>query len=178
MSRLPIVSPENLTESARTLFGQIRQAIGKVPNAYALIGGHSPAALGLLLAGDDALSHGQLARADIEAVRLAISEQNGCDYCVAAHATVGKLVGLKPEEIRQLRAGEATGQAQRDALVSFARQVAGSRGLVAEPVVQAVLAAGYTPGQIVEVLLTIALIGFTNLVNRVNDTAIDFPRPE
>lgn len=178
MSRLPAKPTEHIAESAQTLFGQIRKTIGKVPNAYTLIGSHSPAALGFLLNGDNVLSQGQLTRSEIEAVRLAVSELNGCDYCVAAHTAVGKLVGLKPEEIRKFRAGEATGHSQRDALVSFARHVASSRGLVDESVVQAVMAAGYTPGQIIEVLLTIALIGFTNLVNRVNDTPIDFPTPE
>ncbi len=178
MSRLPSMPDAQIGESAQTLFEQIRKSLGKVPNAYALIGGHSPAALGLLLNGDRVLSQGQLSPRDIEAIRLTVSELNGCDYCVAAHATVGKLVGLKPEEIRQLRAGEATGQAQRDALVGFARQVSGSRGPVQESVVQGVMAAGYTPGQIIEALLAIALIGFTNLVNRVNDTPIDFPKPE
>jgi len=178
MSRLPSKPAEHIAESAQTLFEQIRKSLGKVPNAYALIGSHSPASLGFLLNGDSLLSQGQLTRSEIEAVRLAVSELNGCDYCVAAHATVGKLVGLKPAEIGQLRAGEPTGHARRDALVSFARNVAGSRGLVDESVVQAVMAAGYSPGQIIEVLLTIALIGFTNLVNRVNDTPIDFPKPE
>jgi alkylhydroperoxidase family enzyme len=46
---------------------------------------------------------------------------------------------------------------------------------VPEAVVDAVRAAGYTDRQIIEINLAIASITFTNLVNRVNDTTLDFP---
>lgn len=36
-------------------------------------------------------------------------------------------------------------------------------------------AAGYTERQLIEISLAIASITFTNLVNRVNDTTLDFP---
>jgi alkylhydroperoxidase family enzyme len=42
-------------------------------------------------------------------------------------------------------------------------------------VVAAVQTAGYSDAQIVDTLLAIASITFTNLVNRVNDTVLDFP---
>jgi alkylhydroperoxidase family enzyme len=51
----------------------------------------------------------------------------------------------------------------------------GTRGTVPEAVVDAVRAAGYTDRQIIEINLAIASITFTNLVNRVNDTTLDFP---
>jgi alkylhydroperoxidase family enzyme len=38
-----------------------------------------------------------------------------------------------------------------------------------------VRAAGYSEQQVVEVILAITSITFTNLVNRVNDTTLDFP---
>jgi len=46
---------------------------------------------------------------------------------------------------------------------------------VPEAALDAVRAAGYTDRQIIEINLAIASITFTNLVNRVNDTTIDFP---
>jgi alkylhydroperoxidase family enzyme len=39
----------------------------------------------------------------------------------------------------------------------------------------AVREAGYTEQQVIEVCLAVASITFTNLVNRVNDTTLDFP---
>lgn len=177
MPRLPYPNPADAPAAAQTLFAEVRKAVGKVPNAYAAIGGLSPAALGLLLQGDALLGAGTLPKADIEAIRLAISAEAGCDYCVAAHSMVGQRVGLPTEALRQLRAGGATGEARRDALVQFALQAHRSRATLPAEQVQAVLDAGHSPAQVMEALLVIALITFTNLVNKVNDTALDFPQP-
>uniref|UniRef100_UPI00403A5231 carboxymuconolactone decarboxylase family protein n=1 Tax=Variovorax sp. BK018 TaxID=3450241 RepID=UPI00403A5231 len=177
MSRLFHPATEQAPAAAQPLFDLIRKAAGKVPNAYALIGSLSPAALKVALEGDAALIKGTLSRAELEAIRIAISAQNGCDYCVAAHTMLGAMSGLKQGELRQLRSGAASEDAKRAVLVDFARRITSSNGTVPQAVVQAVIDAGYTPAQIVEALLAIALISFTNLVNRVNDTPIDFPVP-
>lgn len=177
MSRFPILPIENAPAAAAGLFAQIKRGLGRVPNAYATVGSHSPGALATLLGGDAALGQGTLAKADIEAIRLAVSELNGCDYCVAAHTVVGKMVGLAPEAMKSIRAGQDSGDARRDALLRFVREVQGSRGTVPAATVDAVLTAGYTQQQVIEALLVISLITFTNLVNRVNNTELDFPQP-
>ncbi|MFX1676098.1 carboxymuconolactone decarboxylase family protein [Paraburkholderia sp. A2WS-5] len=175
MSRLSAIRPEAATGAAAEIFAKIRKAIGKVPNAYATIGTHSPEALGAMLAVDAVLAGGSLTKPDIEAVKLAVSEVAGCDYCIAAHTLAGKAAGLSPEAMKQLRAGAATGDAKRDALVHFVRVLVRTHGTVAEAEVNAIRGAGYTERQIVEIALAITSITFTNLVNRVNDTTLDFP---
>lgn len=177
MSRFPMLPIENAPAAAAGLFAQIKRGLGRVPNAYATIGSHSPGALATLLGADAALSQGTLGKADIEAIRLSVSELNGCDYCVAAHTMIGKLVGLTPEAMKSIRAGHDSGDTKRDALLRFVREVQGTHGTVPATTVDAVLAAGYTQQQVVESLLVISLITFTNLVNRVNDTELDFPQP-
>ncbi|HVW53620.1 MAG TPA: carboxymuconolactone decarboxylase family protein [Trinickia sp.] len=178
MSRLPAIAPEDTSDAARQVFDRVRKAAGKVPNAYALIGGYSPATLELMLQGDAVLANGQLSKAEIEAIRIAVSSLNGCDYCVAAHSMLGQRAGLQSDSLRRLRAGEALDDARRDALVTFARTVASTQGTTDPAVLAAVREAGYSPAQIVEALLAISLITFTNLFNRVNDTEIDFPIPQ
>ncbi len=88
---------------------------------------------------------------------------------------MGKLAGLSGEQMKQARAGAATGDAKRDALVTYVGALVGTRGTVPVEVVDAIRAAGYTERQIIEINLAIASVTFTNLVNRVNDTTIDFP---
>jgi alkylhydroperoxidase family enzyme len=88
---------------------------------------------------------------------------------------MGKLAGLSADEMKQVRAGSATGDAKRDALVTYVQTLVGTRGTVPEAAVDAVRAAGYTDRQLIEINLAIASITFTNLVNRVNDTTLDFP---
>lgn len=175
MSRLSTIQPEAATGAAADLFAKIRKAIGKVPNAYATIGAQSPEALGAMLATDAVVSAGTLSKAEIETVKLAVSEVAGCDYCVAAHTLAGKYAGLSPETMKAVRAGQPSGDAKRDALVQFVRVLVTTRGTVPEAAVGAIRAAGYTERQLVEIALAVSSITFTNLVNRINDTTVDFP---
>jgi uncharacterized peroxidase-related enzyme len=175
MSRLTVINPAAATGAAAELFARIKKAVGKVPNAYATIGTHSPESLGAMLAVDAVVTSGSLSKADIETIKLAVSEVAGCDYCVAAHTLMGKLAGLSSDAIKQVRAGEASGDAKRDALVRFVRTLVGTRGTVSAGELDAVRAAGYTERQVIEVCLAVTSITFTNLVNRVNDTTLDFP---
>ena len=88
---------------------------------------------------------------------------------------LGKMSGLTPEVMKNIRAGRVSGDARRDALLSFVRSIATTRDTVPADVLQAVLAAGYTERQVIEIILVMTSILFTNLVNRVNDTTLDFP---
>jgi uncharacterized peroxidase-related enzyme len=122
------------------------------------------------------LASSSLSKQDVEAIKLAVSEVAGCDYCIAAHTLVGKFAGLSPEAMKQVRAGEASGDAKRDALIRFVRTLVQTHGTLPADDVDAVRAAGYTEQQIIETALAIATITFTNLVNRINDTTVDFPK--
>ncbi len=175
MSRISMIKADEATGVTAEVFGNIKKAVGKVPNAYATVGTHNIAALQILLQADGVINKGTLSKQDQETIKLAVSEAVGCDYCVAAHTLVGKMVGLAPEAMKQIRAGEATGDAKRDALVHFVRVLVKSQGTVSQTEYDAIVAAGYTEAQLVDISLSIAMITFTNVINRINDTTIDFP---
>ncbi|SPB12963.1 alkylhydroperoxidase [Caballeronia novacaledonica] len=175
MSRLSQINVNEATGAAADLFAAIKKAAGRVPNAYATIGTHSPAVLAAALEGDAILAKSSLDKADVEAIKLAISELVGCDYCAAAHTVIGKMAGLSKLETQQIRAGEATGNAKRDALVRFVRHVASSTGTIDAARLNEVREAGYSEAQVIDTLFAMSVINFTNLVNRVNDTTLDFP---
>lgn len=175
MSRLFTQDVASATGEAAELFANIKRGMGKVPNAYAVIGSNSPMALAAALALDGALGKSSLSAKDIEAVKLAVSESVGCDYCLAAHTFVSKHIGLPADAVVALRHGNASGDARLDAISSFARLLVTTTGTVPAEVVSAAKGAGITDQQIIDILLAISSITFTNLVNRVNDTTLDFP---
>lgn len=175
MSRIHTPAVETATGATADLFARIKKTTGKVPNAYAAIGSLQPAALDVMLDVDAVLAAGSLSKKDIETIKLVFSTAVDCDYCVAAHNLVGKLVGLSPETLRQLRRGEPTGDAQRDALATFVRYLASTSGTIPGEQYDAIKAAGYTDQQLVEISLAISVIIFTNVFNRINDTNVDFP---
>jgi uncharacterized peroxidase-related enzyme len=175
MSRLSVPNLETAAGPSGQVYAQIKKAIGSVPNTFAALAAHGPAALNAVLAADTVLAAGSLTKRDQEVIKLVISEAAGCDYCVAAHNYLAKLAGVKPEELRQIREGEPTGDPKRDALVGFVRKLAQSSGTVSAADFAAIKAAGYSDAQLVEISLAFATTVFTNVFNRINDTDIDFP---
>jgi uncharacterized peroxidase-related enzyme len=175
MSRL---SGPNLASDAGPsgqVYAQIKKAIGSVPNTFAAIAAHGPAALKSVLAADAVLASGSLSKRDQETIKLIISGVAGCDYCVAAHSLLGKLAGLKPDELKNIREGKPSGDGKRDALARFVRKLSETSGTVSDEEFAAIKAAGYSDAQLVEISLAFATTVFTNVFNRINDTEIDFP---
>jgi len=174
-TRLHTIAVQDATGQTAELFGAIRSAVGMVPNAYATIGSNAPAVLAQTLQANATLKKGNLSAREIEAISLAVSEHSGCDYCVAAHTLTGKMAGYTAEQTRQLRKGSYPEDAKLDALTRFAVELVSTSGTVPAASVEAVRAAGYSDAQIVEAVSAISANLFTNMVNRVNDTTLDFP---
>jgi uncharacterized peroxidase-related enzyme len=173
MARLNVVTPEQATGQTGELYGAIKSAVGAIPNIYQGVA-NSPAALGAVLQIGQALKQGRLGGAEAEAIRLAVSEANGCDYCLAAHTLLGRQAGLSDADVVQIRRGRAR-DSKIAALVGFVNAVLRPNGALSDADIQAVKAAGYDDAQITEALLVIGETTFTNMFNRVHQTPLDFP---
>jgi len=175
MSRIPVPSVAAATGATAEVYAHLKKTIGSVPNTFAVIGAHGPAALKAILQAESALASGSLSKQDQETIKLVVSELTGCDYCSAAHTVLGKMAGLKAEVLKNLRAGLPTGDSKRDALAHFVRTLVRSSGTISDDRFAEIRAAGYTDAQLVDISLAIALITFTNVFNRIADTPLDFP---
>jgi uncharacterized peroxidase-related enzyme len=176
MSRIAIPAIDSATGATAEVYGQVRKiAGGSVPNLFAALGHLAPGSLSAVLNAEGALGSGSLSKQDLETIKLAVSELTGCDYCVAAHVMLGKMVGLSSETLKQIRAGERTGDPKRDALLHFVRTLHLSSGTLSQADFDAIRAAGYTDAQLADISLAFALTIFTNTFNRINDTDVDFP---
>jgi len=160
--------------AAQPLLEAVRKQISTVPNLFRLAA-NSPAALEGYLGMSGALAKGELPAATRERIALAVAEINGCGYCLSAHTYLGKHVAkLDDAEITANRSG-ASNDPKADAAVRFAARVAERRGHVSDEEVRAVRAAGYSDAQIVEIVQHVALNTWTNYLNEVAKTEIDFP---
>jgi uncharacterized peroxidase-related enzyme len=176
MNRLTTIDVANAPEATAALFASIKKAVGKVPNAYAAIGANAPHVLAHVLQTGALLKQSELSALELEAINLAVSEASQCDYCLAAHSLTGKMVGFSADQIQQIRKGGLEGNAKIDALVKFALTLVTTRNTLSPEAVAQVKDAGYSDRQIVEAMLAISAILFTNMFNRVNDTVLDFPK--
>lgn len=179
MSRIAIPAVDTATAATAEVYDKVRKiAGGKVPNMFAALGHLSPSLTTAYLDADAALNSAGLGRKELETIKLLASAQAGCDYCVAAHNMLGKMAGLSTDEVRAIRHMESTGDAKRDALIRFVLGVLRQNGTVPDEAVSEIRAAGYTDAQLLAISYAIAMITFTNLFNRINDTDVDFPAAE
>jgi len=173
MPRLNTVTPQNATGEVKEVFDELTKRMGKVINIFQGMG-NSAAALQAYLSMSGALAKGHLSPEDREVIYLAVSEDNGCHYCVSAHTAIAKKTGMSEDEIVAARRFGAPDE-RRQALLAFVRRVIDTKGHVADEDIAAVREAGYSDGQIAESIGYIGLATFSNLFNHVHDTALDFP---
>jgi uncharacterized peroxidase-related enzyme len=174
MARLAQIDPATATDRAKTLLDAVQHKLGLVPNMTRAMA-NSPAVLDGYLQFSGTLSKGTLPAKDRERISLAVAEANRCEYCLAAHSAIGRMVGLTADQIRDSRLGTSV-DAKTDALIRFARKVVDARGRVSHDELDDIRRAGFDDAAIAEVVANVALNVFTNYFNNVVETDIDFPK--
>src|SRR5262249_53989908 len=108
-----------------------------------------------------------------DSIGLAVSEVNGCNYCLTVHSfTAEHMAELPADEIILARKDHAR-DPKRDAAVQFARKVIETRGKVSD--LKAVRDAGYADANVMEIVALVAQYSLTNFFNNVFDPEKDFP---
>lgn len=173
MTRIRPVDAHATNAATAELLGSVKKKLGAAPNLVATMA-HSPSVANAYLGFSQALAGGELPARVREQIALVVGEANSCDYCVAAHTALGKGAGLSEQETCDARRAVARDDREHAAL-AFARRVVDQRGQVADEDVERLRTAGYTDGQIGEIVANVALNLFTNYFNHVAGTEIDFP---
>lgn len=175
-----IATPATVADApsaAQPMLKAVEKQLGVVPNLFRVVS-NNPAALEGYLGLSASLGKGALPAATRERIALAVAEINGCTYCLSAHSYLGKnLAKLDDAEILANRKGHSN-DPKADAAVQFAANVTKTRGHVSDEDLRAVKLAGYDDAQIVEIVLHVALNSFTNYINEVAQTVVDFPVAE
>lgn len=175
MNRINIPSVNQTPAASQPLLEAVQKQLGVIPNLMKLVS-NSPAALEGYLSLNSSLAKGSIGAKTGERIALAIAEINACSYCLSAHTYLGKNVAkLDDEELAANRNGTSS-DPKAAAAVHFATRVAIERGHVSSVDVQTVKTAGFSDGEIVELVLHVALNTLTNYVNEVAQTEIDFPK--
>ena len=173
MSRIAVPARDDAPAASQPILDAVNKQLGVVPNLFRLAA-LSPAAL----AGMTGLSSALAKTLDVktrERIAIATAQVNGCDYCLSAHSYLAKnLAKLDDAEIAANRLGHSN-DPKADAAVAFAAKVVRERGHVNEDALRAVKLAGYDDAQVIEIVLHVGLNTWTNYINSVAATDIDFP---
>ena len=168
MSRIPALTLEQATDTTRPLLEGVQKKIGFLPNVFQTLA-HAPAVLTAYVQQSATLGKTSLSATEKEAIFLATSQVNGCDYCLAAHTLFAGKAGLSAQDILDARQGHL------NAYATLAQQITESRGHLSGEQIEAARAAGINDAKLIEVIAHVASQTLTNYLNNVALTDIDFP---
>lgn len=171
--RINVPTREQVAPKSQAIFDTMQKSLGMVPNLYAIIG-HSSNALESYVAFSNAQAKGTFNAKEREAIYLAVSQTNGCNYCLAAHTTIAKMNGFSEEATLQLRTGTIDDEKLR-ILTKLSISLIKNRGTADPDLVEAFFALGYNEGALIDLVALIIDKTFTNFVGRLTSTPLDFP---
>ena len=174
MSRIQPIDPAVATGRSKELLDALKAQMGGVPNLMRAFA-QSPAALQFFVSGRQALAGGVLPGKLREQIDLAVSEVNGCSYCLAAHSFLGKKQGLTESQIANARRGAAD-EPKSDAIVHFARALTVNRGMCPRATWRDCARPESPTPRWPEVIAAVALKIFTNYFAVFAGTEVDFPK--
>jgi len=173
MPRAEALKPEQVPAGSKPTLDAFTKNIGFTPNMMATFA-QSPLAFNAWAALFGSLSKVLDAKTR-DSIGLAVSEVNGCDYCLTVHSfTAEHMAKLTLDDIVLARKGHAS-DPKRDAAIQFARRVIETRGKVSDAHLKVVRDAGYTDANVMEIVALVAMYSLTNFFNNVFEPDKDFP---
>ena len=172
-ARLAPVDVTTADGKNKELFSVIKSKFGKVPNMMKTMA-KSPAALEGYLNLAGSLGNSVLSAKIREQIALAVSQANGCVYCVSGHTVTGKLAGLSPEQVIEARLGKAEDPIAQ-AAINLALNLMERKGNVSDEQLETARKAGLSDAELTEIVAQVALTTLTNYFNQFVHTDVDFP---
>ncbi len=174
MQRIKALDVSAVPEPLKKIFDATQERLGRVPNLLRTLG-NSAVALEAYLQFSNTLGKGNLSPKLREQLAVSVAEANSCEYCLSAHTAIGKMVGLSENELAASRQFKSE-DPKTDAALHFAHEIVVRRGELNNSDVETVRKAGYSDGEIAEIVANVALNIFTNYFNLVANTDVDFPK--
>ena len=119
MHRIMLTDPKAATGVVSEIFGEITKTFGMVPNLFRAYANHPDLFKANWEKHKAIMVRGELSRKTKESIALAISDANGCQYCVAAHTMALKMLKVTKEEIENIKRLELHDE-RESAIVNFA----------------------------------------------------------
>lgn len=172
--RIPALDDRQAPPRAAKILDRVGKSLGRVPNLHRTLA-NAPAALEAYAALGSALASGTLDPKLREQVAVATAGLNGCSYCASAHTALGKGLSIDASELSRNLTCESSDERTSEVL-SFVRSLLEERGAIGDSKLEALRGAGFDDQQVLEIVAHVAMNVFTNMVNNLARTEIDFPR--
>jgi AhpD family alkylhydroperoxidase len=173
MKPFTVPTYEQVADNAKPVFDRFIKIMGKMPNLYAAIG-HSTNALNSYLAYVNEQARGTFHAKEREGVYLIVSQLNGCEYCLASHTQSAIKNGWTEDETLSLRAGTHADR-KWQVIYRVIHSVIENKGQVNDDLLDEFYALDYQEAAIIDLLVLINVMSFTNYAFRLMQVPIDFP---
>ena len=144
------MDPASATGTNKKFFDVLQGALGVIPNMTRSMA-QSPAVLEGYISLSGALSKRNVRQGAWRRTGSYAGGTNHCDYCASAHTVLGKFAGLSETQIDDALKGSAA-DSKAAAALNFANVVVEKRGRISDADFKAVTAAGFTPGEVGEIV--------------------------
>jgi uncharacterized peroxidase-related enzyme len=170
--QLPVLTADTAPEQSKPVIARAAKTFGFVPNLIGVLAS-APAAAEAYVTLNGIFASGSLSEAERQVVLITVSRENSCDYCLAAHTAVAAMVKVPTGIVEALKSGQTLPDAKLDVLHRTALALVKKSGRLDRSDVDAFLAAGYSPAQLLEIIVGIALKTISNYTNHLADTPLD-----
>ena len=164
---------ESAPEGSRDALAAVQEAQGMLPNNMRALA-NAPAALKSYLGVVQPLfQDALLSPAEQCLVQMAVSRENGCQFCVPFYTFFSAHVGLDENVVAAVRDGDEIPDPKLRALAGFAVALVHARGKVSDEELNAFFSAGYQKEHILEVLGGIAAKTYINYLTQLADLPLN-----
>ena len=169
---LEVLNKDNAPQDARGLLEKAEKNYGFIPNILGVMA-NSPALLEAYMSLSQIFEKTSFSAAEKQTVLLAVSTENDCGYCKAAHTGIAKMQGVDEAVLKAIADGDKLPDEKLDTLFNFTRTMVKKRGLPSDEDLQAFFDAGYSEAQVQDVIVGIGMKTMSNYNNHIAETPVD-----
>jgi AhpD family alkylhydroperoxidase len=172
MKQFNIPQRADMDTMGQSIYDNIEQGLGFVPNLYLGIG-HSSNAWAGYMALQASNGNGTFTMLERDAIQLVVSEANQSPHCVAAHTQLAIGEGFTEAETLELRAATSPNPRLK-AITQLAKEIVLQRGKPTETTLDFFFAKGFDEKALVDLVMMIADKTIMNYVENMMQFPFEF----
>ncbi|CAB3747445.1 carboxymuconolactone decarboxylase family protein [Paraburkholderia solisilvae] len=177
MFHYPAHTIESAPAESKPVLRQLQQAFGLIPNIAATMAA-SPVLINGFIGLFERVHASSLTEPQIQTLLLTNAVTNASEWAVAFHTALALKQDVRRADVDAIRHGGLPADAGLAALSTLARTLIEKRGRLAEADKQRFFDAGFSAGQLLEVIAVVAASTITNYTGSVTQPELEAPFTE
>ncbi len=163
---------ETAPQDSKEALAHAKETFSFIPNLEGILA-EAPALLKGAMTLWDLFETTSFTSIEQQVIYLTANYENSCNYCMAAHSGLAKMIGMSRDNVEALRNGTPMTDKKLQALRHFTQKMVQEGGWVEDSEIETFMAAGYSKQQVLEVILGITVKVMHNYTNHIAKTPLD-----